>query len=146
MTAQPEPSKQSTRSGTHTSLMTIFDWTCAGLRAALQNRGATHCQAERTVSSWMRPAAQRRHYMQVPQASRMAVRQNRYRRASRRGPAPGLSDTRKAEISNPAMHATKAPDLNLGYQHNIKRHSPTNTAIQATKKLHTTERHPGADP
>ncbi|CAH2295796.1 Hypothetical predicted protein [Pelobates cultripes] len=83
----------------------------------------------------------------------MAVRQNRYRRASRRDPAPGLSDTRshpptsKAEISNPTTtHTTKIPDLNPGYQHSTKRHSSTNTATQVKGKLNTTKRRPGAQP
>ncbi|CAH2220657.1 Hypothetical predicted protein [Pelobates cultripes] len=131
----------------------MFDRTCAGLRAALRNRGATHRQADREVASWLRPTARRRHFIQVPQASKMAIRQNRYRRASRRDPAPGLSDTRshpptsKAEISNPTTtHTTKIPDLNPGYQYSTKRHSSTNTATQVKGNLHTMKRCPGAQP
>ncbi|CAH2284033.1 Hypothetical predicted protein [Pelobates cultripes] len=76
----------------------------------------------------------------------MAVRQNRYRRASRWDTRSHLP-TSKAEISNPTTtHTTKISDLNPGYQHSTKRHSSTNTATQVKGKRHTTKRRPGAQP
>ncbi|CAH2312725.1 Hypothetical predicted protein [Pelobates cultripes] len=103
------------------------------------------------VASWIRPATWRRYYTQVPRATKMAVRQNRPRRASGQDTAPGLSDTRshprisKTGTLTPATHATKAPDLIPGYRHSTKRLSPTNTAVRATVKQHTTKRRPEAD-
>ncbi|CAH2315365.1 Hypothetical predicted protein [Pelobates cultripes] len=146
MADQPAQSRRSTCTRAHMSPMTIFDGTCAGLRAALRNRGATHHQADRKVASWLWPTARRRHYIPVSQASKMAVRQNRYRKASRRD-TRSHPPTSKAKISNPTTtHTTKISDLNPGYQHNTKRHPSTNTATQGKGKRHTTKRRPGAQP
>ncbi|CAH2248571.1 Hypothetical predicted protein [Pelobates cultripes] len=82
----------------------------------------------------------------------MAVRQNRPRRASGQDTALGLSDTRshrrisKAGTLTPATHATNAPDLIPGYRQSTKCLSPTNTAVRATVKRHTTKRQPEVDP
>ncbi|CAH2277701.1 Hypothetical predicted protein [Pelobates cultripes] len=90
MATQPMPEKRSTSLNTHRSPLETFDWLCAGLREALLSWGVTHHQADLTLASWIRPAARRSYYMQIPRASKMTIRQNRYRRASRRDVAPNL--------------------------------------------------------
>ncbi|CAH2277740.1 Hypothetical predicted protein [Pelobates cultripes] len=115
MAYQPMPGKRSTHIKTHMSPMETFDQLCAGLKESLHSRGATHHQAELTVALWIRPAARRSYYMQVPRASKMAIRQNRYCRALRPGhqttrahaptsiqAAPGLRTKRRTHISHPS--------------------------------------------
>ncbi|CAH2274491.1 mothers against decapentaplegic homolog 3 isoform X1 [Pelobates cultripes] len=98
----------------HRSSLETFDWLCAGLRKALHSRGVTHRQAEVTVASWIRPAARRSYYMQIPRASKMAVRHNRHCLASRWDMA------RNTVAMNQATPTHSQPDRIPGDQRNTK--------------------------
>ncbi|CAH2283772.1 Hypothetical predicted protein, partial [Pelobates cultripes] len=152
MATQPMPEMRSTSLNTHRFSLETFDWLCAGLREALHSRGVTHRQAELTVASWIRPAARRSYYMQIPRASKMAVRHNRYCRASRRDVAPNLpctqtqQHTRNTGATNQARPTHTKPDRNPGDKRNTTRTSLYKATPQATTRLHHMGDTTGAEP